>query len=336
MKRAPAVDMIHLLGGFQISQALYAAARTGVADRLLDGPRAVPELAAATGTRPELLRRLIGTLSAERVFTYDAGTDRAGLGPLGHTLAEGHPDSVRAVALMWMETHYLPFSGLYENLRDGVPAAERVLGEPFFDHLAADPEQVAGFSAAMRDLMHAVRRDALGAVDLSGVRRLVDIGGADGTALAGLAAKYPGLRGTVFDLPHVVTAATALLRERGLADRVDTSGGDFFEAVPGGADCYLACFILHDWDDARAARILRRVHEAAAPGARLFLVESVLGEGAAPELGGLLDLTMMAMLGGRERTREDWRELLTGAGFRLDRIVLTDGPMCVVEATHQP
>ncbi|MFF0739335.1 methyltransferase [Streptomyces sp. NPDC004111] len=333
---APAVSMLRLLGGFQVSQALYVAARARIADRLADGPRTVAELAEAADLRPELLRRLLRTLAAEGVFGYDEPQDRVTLGPLGHTLRTGAPGSVRNVALMWMETHYRPFAGLWQTLHDGIPAAQAELGMPFFDWLGKDPARIATFSGAMGDMMRTVRADALAAVRLDGVRTLVDIGGADGTALAELALREPRLRGTVFDLPHVVAAAPALLRDRGVADRITTEGGDFFTAVPAGADCYLACFVLHDWNDAQALRILGRVHEAAAPDARLLLVETVVGEGTPPEVATLLDLTMLGMLDGRERTRDDWRTLLADADFRLDRVLATGGPMCVVEATRMP
>ncbi|CAM5240006.1 hydroxyneurosporene-O-methyltransferase [Streptomyces spiroverticillatus] len=334
-RTAPAVAMLRLLGGFQLSQALYVVARAGVCDRLADGPRPVAELAGATGLRPELLRRLVRTLAGEDVFAYDAGRDTVALGRLGHTLCGEGEDSLRDVALMWMDTHYRPFARLWSTVHDGVPAADREYGEPFFDWLAREPERVSGFSAAMASLMRTVRRDALDGVDLSGVRRLVDIGGADGTALASLARRYPDLRGTVFDLPHVVAEAPALLAREGVADRVDTEGGDFFAAVPAGADAYLACFILHDWSDERCGRILDAVRAASAPGARLFLVETVFGEGAAPEVAALLDLTMMAMLDGRERTRADWAALLGDNGFRLDGITQTTSPMCVIAATRR-
>jgi hypothetical protein len=333
MTEAPAVDMLRLLGGFQISQALYVVARAGIADQLLAGPRPIDELAAAVAVRPDLLRRLLRTLSAEDVFTLDAAEQEVALGPLGPTLAAGTPESMRNVALTWMETHYLPFAELWGTLQDGVPAAERALGRPFFDWLGDSPENTATFSAAMADLLRAVRRDAVDALDLTGVHTVVDLGGADGTVLAALAARYPRLRGTVFDAPHVVAAAPALLRAHGVVDRIGTEGGDFFVSVPA-ADCYLACFILHDWDDEQSARILGTVRAAATPGARLFLVETVLGEGGSPQVATLLDLTMMGMLGGRERSAEDWRRLLTAAGFRLDRIRPTSSPMCVIEATR--
>ncbi|MFJ2774854.1 methyltransferase [Streptomyces sp. NPDC087300] len=330
--RTPAVAILRLLGGFQISQALYVAARAGIADELRAGARPVPAVAEATGLRPDLLRRLLRSLGAEQVFTYDEDRDAVALGPLGHTLCGDADDSVRDIALMWMETHYRPFAQLWSTLHDGVPAAERELGKPFFDWLGEDADRVAGFTSAMGNMMRAIRQDALDAIDLGGAEHLVDIGGADGTAIASLARRHPRLRGTVFDLPHVVSAATAALEAQGLADRIGISGGDFFQAVPAGADAYLACFILHDWNDKQSTRILERVHEAAAPGARLYLVETVLGRGPAPEIATMLDLTMMGMLDGRERTPEDWRSLLAGAGFRLTRTVETAGPMCVLEA----
>ncbi|MFJ2740872.1 methyltransferase [Streptomyces sp. NPDC087440] len=330
----PAVAMLRLLGGFQLSQALYVVARARVVDLLADGPLRVDEVARATGLRPEPLRRVLRTLATEHLFVRDEDQDSVALGPLGHTLLSNTDDSLRDLALMWMETHYRPFAHLWSTLHDEVPAAEHEWGMPFFDWLAQEPERVAGFSAAMSSMMRAVRRDALHSLDLTGVRRVVDVGGADGTALAAVAERHPELRGTVFDLPHVVAAAPALLERAEVADRVDTEGGDFFAGVPAGADAYLACFILHDWNDEQCARILARIHEAAAPGARLFLVETVLGAGAAPGVGALLDLTMLGMLTGRERTRGDWNTLLGGNGFRVDGIRETAGPMCVIEATR--
>ncbi|MGF1426732.1 methyltransferase [Kitasatospora sp. LaBMicrA B282] len=349
MTVAPSADMLRLLGGFQISQALYVTARAKVADHLLAGPLPLPALAAATGLDAAPLGRLLRTLAAEGVFTVEPDDDPdgedpdgepdgaahgplVGLGPLGRTLASDTPESLRNVALTWMETHYLAFAELWHTARDGVPAAERAYGRPFFDWLGEDPERVATFTAAMADFAR-LRRDALDAVEVDGARTVVDVGGADGTVLAALARRHPQVRGIVFDLPHVVAAAPPLLRAQGVADRVEAQGGDFFTAVPAG-DCYLACFILHDWDDEQAGRILARIHQAATPQARLVLVDTVLGEGALPQVATLLDLTMLGMLGGRERSAADWRHLLTAHGFQLDRIRPTAGPMCVLEATR--
>ncbi|SEL14798.1 methyltransferase [Streptacidiphilus jiangxiensis] len=331
---ADTVAALRLLGGFQLSQAAYVAARAGIADLLLDGPKPVAELAVAAGLRTEPLARIVRVLSGEGVFTFDPGTQLVGLGRLGRTFVTDAPESLRNIALMWMETHYLPFDELWGTVCDGVPAAERALGMPFFDWIGRDPALVALFTAAMRDFARAIRQGAIDAVDVGRAACVVDVGGADGAVLASVASRRPDLRGVVFDLPHVVTAAADVLRAGGLEDRVTTVGGDFFAEVPAG-DCHLACFILHDWDDERAGRILDRIHEAAsAPTARLLLVEIVLGEGSAHEVGSLLDLTMLGMLTGHERTSDDWRALLAAHGFHLDRIRPTGGPMCVLEATR--
>ncbi|MEW2352877.1 methyltransferase [Spirillospora sp. NPDC029432] len=332
MPSEAAVEMMNLLGGFMISQGLFAAARLGVADELVDGPRPVGEVAAAVGARPEPLRRLLRTLAVHGVFRLDG--DEAALGPLGGTLASGTPESLRNMALMWMETHYAPFGDLHRTLVDGRPAVEHHHGVPFFEWLGRAPERTALFSAAMSDALRALRMGALDGIDLSWAATVVDVGGADGAVLAELAARYPRLRGTVFDLPEVAASAAERLAAAGVADRVGAVGGDFFESVPAGADAYLACLILHDWDDERASRILRGVHAAAPAGARLILMDVVLPERDVPPAAALLDLTMMGILGGRERTEEDWRALLGGAGFALDRVLRPPGPCAVLETTR--
>jgi O-methyltransferase domain len=336
MNAAAAPAMLRLLGGFQISQALYVAARAGLADQLLDGPMPLSELATASGLRLDPLTRIVQVLAVEGVFAIDADTGLVRLGTLGRTLASGVPESLRNVALTWMETHYPAFGELWRTAETGRSAAELAFGMPFFDWLSEDPARVGVFTAAMTDFAGAIRQDAMDAVELGGVRTVVDIGGADGVVLAALARRYPKLRGTVFDLPHVVAAAPEVLRAQGVDDRITAAGGDFFAEVPSG-DCYLACFILHDWSDEQARQILARIHQAASvPEARLVLVEAVLDQGGAPEVARLLDLTMLGMLTGRERSAADWRALLVGSGFRLNRIRATAGPMCVIEATRIP
>ncbi|GAA2689467.1 methyltransferase [Streptomyces lunalinharesii] len=333
-KPAPALAMLRLLGGFQISQALYVAARARIADQLLEGPRPLHELAESSGLWPEPLARIIQALAVEEVFDYDAETEEVRLGRLGRTLASGVSDSVRNVALTWMETHYQPFGHLWQTAETGRPAADLALGMPFFDWLGQKPDRVETFTAAMTDFVKAIRQDAVNAVELDGAHTLVDIGGADGTVLVTLASRYPELHGVVFDLPHVVEAAPELLRAHQVDDRITTAGGDFFTEVPPG-DCYLLSFVLHDWSDEKAGHILDRIHQAASvPDARLVLVETVLDRGDAPQIARLLDLTMLGMLTGRERSSAAWRELLAANGFRLDRIRPTAGPMCVIEATR--
>jgi hypothetical protein len=233
-----------------------------------------------------------------------------------------------------METHYAPFGGLLETARTGVPAATRYYGRPFFAWLSEDSDQVARFTGAMAGLTAGIKAGAVAGYTVPGGPVIADLGAADGALLQEVLAADPdpGRRGIVFDLPHVVPAARARLAGSPLAGRVEVVAGDFFRAVPA-ADAYLLSMILHDWDDAGCAALLGSVAAAARPGARLVSLELVVPPGDAPHLATMIDLTMLGMLTGRERTAEELDELLGRAGFRLDRIVPTPTPMSIVEAT---
>lgn len=330
----PSAQMVAMLGGFQVSQALYVVARLDLATKMADGPRRVEDLAATAGAHPESLRRLLRNMAGFGLFTQVA-PDTYAVTPLGATLASDTPGSVRDLALTWMETHYAPFSRLVDTVRTGEPAADQHYGRPFFDWLAQDPDQVARFTGAMGNLTGALKVGALAGYRLPDGAPVADIGGADGALLAALlhADPNPRRRGIVFDLPHVVPAAHKLLADEGLADRVDVLGGDFFREVPA-AQVYLLSMIVHDWDDAGAGRLLTTIAEAAAPGARLVCLELVVPPGDGPHLAKMIDLTMLGMLTGKERTGPEITELFDGAGFRVDRIVDTPTPMSIVEATR--
>jgi hypothetical protein len=329
----PPVRMAELLAGFQVSQALYTVAKLGVCTELLAGPRTAEQLAAAVGAHPPALARLLRDLAGLGVFRSVAPGTWA-VTPLGATLAEGSPGSVRDLALTWMETHYLPFAGLLGTARTGVPAATAYYGRPFFSWLAGDAEHVRRFTGAMAGLTTGIKAGAIAGYTVPGGRTIADIGAADGALLQAVLAADPDpqRRGIVFDLPHVVPAAVERLAGSGLADRVDVVAGDFFERVPA-ADAYLLSMILHDWDDEACAVLLGRIAEAARPGARLVSLEMVIPPGDAPHPATLMDLTMLGMLTGRERTAEELAALLDRAGFTLDRILPTATPMSLVEAT---
>jgi O-methyltransferase domain/Dimerisation domain len=327
----PSVRMVELLAGFQVSQALYAVAKLGVCTALLDGPHTADEVAASVGAQPDVVRRLLRDLAGLGVFTTPS-PDRYAVTPLGATLAEGTPGSVRDLALTWMETHYAPFGLLLETARTGEPAATRYYGRPFFQWLARDPEQVARFTGAMAGLTEGIKSGAVAGYRVPGGPTIADIGGADGALLLDVLAADPQRRGIVFDLPHVVPAARARLAGHPLAGRVDVVAGDFFAAVPP-ADTYLLSMVLHDWDDEAAAAILANIAAAAPPGARLVGLELVVPPGDAPHLATMIDLTMLGMLTGRERTAEELTALLAAAGFRVDRITPTATPISLVEAT---
>jgi O-methyltransferase domain len=213
-----------------------------------------------------------------------------------------------------------------------VPAADLHYGEPFFAWLSNHPDQVATFSEAMANLSDGIKVGALANLDASGVGTLVDVGGADGTLLAIVVSRSPSTKGVLFDLPHVVSGAAKTLADRGVADRVDVVGGDFFGQLPKG-DAYMLAHILHDWADDEAEQILRNVAAASGSGARLLLVEFVLPPGDEPHMAKMIDLTMLGMLTGRERSEADWHALLDRAGFDSVTIEMTATPISLIHAS---
>ena len=172
----------------------------------------------------------------------------------------------------------------------------------------------------------------LEAYDFSGVRTLLDIGGGNGSMTLAILERYRAARGIVYDLPYIEAAANDRIRSAGAADRVRFEAGDFFERVPEGADAHLLNVLLHDWNDAESLRILKRSREPLAPGGRLVVIETVVPEDDRPEMVHLMDLNMLVMTGGLERTQSEYRALFEAAGYRLARALPTAGPFSVLEA----
>jgi O-methyltransferase domain/Dimerisation domain len=330
----PPVQMMQMLGGFQISQALYVVAKLGVADQLLEGPRPVAEIADAVGADPTALGRLLRTLSSLGVFTESQSEPGVfSVTPLGRTLASDEPGSVRDMALMWMETHYSPFSRLLDTAKTGVTSADLHYGEPFFDWISQHPDQVSQFTRAMANLTNGIKAGAVASYDFSGAGKIVDVGAADGALLAQILAATPTVTGVAFDLPHVIADAAPALKGHGLGDRLTAESGNFFEAVPAGADTYLLSLVLHDWNDAQAGKILENIRQVASPGATILALEPVMPDGDGPHMSKTLDLTMLAMTGGRERRADEHRKLLEQAGLTFQGVTPTPTPVSFVVAT---
>jgi hypothetical protein len=326
----PSAVMTQMLGGFQASQALYVVAKLDICTMLDDGPLSVADLAARSGAQPQALSRLIRTLTMLGLFQTNG--DLVGTTALGAILSRNNPESLTAVAELWMETHYGPFGELLHTVRTGQPGADRYFGMPMFEWIAEKPERAEQMARAMADVTGTMRRGMFEGYELPPGQTVADIGGSDGSLLAELIAGLPDRRGIVFDRPEVAPLAQAAMTARGLADRVEAVGGDFFASVPA-ADLYLLSFVLHDWDDAACVRILRTIRQAAGPDSRLMVVEGVVPPGDVPHVMKMIDLTMLGMVPGRERTAEEYAALLGEAGFVLDRIVATPSPLSIIEGT---
>jgi hypothetical protein len=218
------------------------------------------------------------------------------------------------------------------SVATGEPAFDHAHGVPFFEYMKAHAAVASSFNTVMTDQNAAAAQAVVEAYDFSGLGTLVDVGGGHGSLLAAILAAYPPLRGILYDLPHVVAGARATLEAAGIADRCAIIGGDFFERVPAGGDAYLLKHILHNWDDLRCAAILRAGRDAMPESGRLLVVETLIPPGDEPSYGKYLDLEMLVLLPGRERTEAEYEKLLQATGFTLSRVIGTRSELSILEA----
>ena len=318
--------------GHWLAQLIYTAANIRLADHLAAGPRSAAELAAATATNPRALHRFMRTLASFGLLKHEP-EERFALAPLGDALRSDAPGAARATVLtMGGPALRGAFGEFQHSLETGKTAMEKVFGMPFFDYLAQRPEEAAQFSESMVGIHGGEPPTVAEAYDFSGVPTIVDVGGATGNMLAHILAKYPQPRGVLFDRPYVVAEAPALLRAHGVEDRVSIEHGSFFDSVPAGGDAYILSHIIHDWNEEQCLTILGNCRKAMKPGARLLIVEFVLPEDETPHFGKLVDMVMLAIPGGEERTASEYRTLLAAAGLKMTRVIPTASAVSIVEA----
>lgn len=313
--------LAELTDGYLSTQLLHVAAELGLADALAAGERSAAELAIDCGADPRVLERVLRGLAADGVLDDRQG-GRFALTAVGELLRADHSRSMRGAVLARGRLYYAALAGLLDATRAGGTPFELVHGTPFFAHLDAHPAESADFQASM---LARSRREAAAVVeayDFAAFGRLVDVGGGSGLLLGAVLEAHPGLAGILFDRPEVVAGAT-----------LRAVGGDFFTGVPAGADAYLLSRVLHDWDDDEAVAILRTCQRAMPDTATLLLVEALLPERAADDPAAVrMDLHMLLLLHGRERTRSEFSALLAAAGLRLTAVVPTSAGVSVLEA----
>jgi orsellinic acid C2-O-methyltransferase len=335
--------LLGMVNGFVRSQIIGIAARLSIADHLAGGPRSAEELASLTGTRADLLERVMRALASCGVFA-ETDEGRFALTDLSQALRRDAPRSVRDILVsLTTEETYQSVGQLEHTLRTGQVAFEHLYGEPLFDWWESHPDGDRLWQAAGDQWDVIELPQVLAACDFSRFHTVVDVGGNRGRFLAAILAAHPGLQGIVFDRPGVVEGASEVAASLGVADRLTTAAGDFFHdwpevfgEVPSGRDAYILRRVLHDWDDDRARTILHNCQTAMTATGTLLVIERLAPPRVAPspivEGTMMIDMLMMALLGGRQRTEAEFRDLLRSAGMELTNVSFSPTRIAVLEA----
>jgi hypothetical protein len=325
------MQMMQMVMGAWVAQAVSAAAHLALADHLAAGPLDASALAEKSGASADGVHRLMRALSSIGVFKMEGAT--FSLTPLGETLRSGVPGSMRNIVLAETDTaHWLSWGKFPQAIKEGRKMTIEALGTEPWDYYAKHPADGEQFSRAMGDISGLAIEPVLATYDFGYAGTIVDVGGAHGALLAAMLAKKPDAKGILFDLPNTVATAKGAIAAKGLSDRVEIVGGDFFKEVPKGGDLYLLKHILHDWDDAECVAILKCVRAAMKPTSKVVVVEFALADQAPPP-AHFMDLNMLVMLSGRERTAEQYGALFAKAGLKMDRFLPTPSPIGICEAS---
>lgn len=331
----PRTNLLRLISGFQVSQAINVAATLGLADALREGPRTASALARATGTHPDALHRLLRVLAAVGVLQPD-GDHAYALSAMGEFLRRDAKGTCAPMAELFNRTNvWNAWGDLLNTIRTGDTAFDRVHGCNVWDYRVQHREEAVIFDRAMASGTARLSQAILDIGEFGRFAHVVDVGGGDGMFLANILERHPSVHGTLFDQPEVIARAIPALCGKSYESRLDVSDGNFFDSVPAGGDAYLLKWILHDWSDTAAVDILRSCRRSMTPNSRLLVAEYIIGPGYASPEGELMDLTMMVMNGGRERTPDEFAAIFATAGFRLLSVTRTATPLCLIEGVLQ-
>ncbi|MEO7196282.1 MAG: methyltransferase [Pseudonocardiaceae bacterium] len=310
--------LIQMIQGCQVTQIVGTVAQLDLAGQLAAEPKSSAELADATGADLDGLTRLVRAATTVGLVA-ETEPDRFVLTPLGACLATNtQPTSLRDFAIaLAAPGQWLPCGHLYDAVMTG-RCTTTTLGMEIWDYYQENPEEDATFARGVGNLTAGISTEVAACYDVTRFTRIVDIGGSQGVLLAALLEAAPQATGVLFDRPEIVTGARSMITTRGLAERVEFVGGNFFTEVPWGGDLYVLKSVLQDWDDAHALRILANCHRAARPGSTLLVVEGIVPTEPTPSPLHLLNLFLLVQVGGRERHQA----LLEAADYRLERVIL--------------
>lgn len=328
----PQVTMFKMISGFWLSRAIYVAVKLAIPDLVKEQPKSAEELALATNTHAPSLYRVLRALASVGIFAEDEER-RFQLTPLAAILQTDISGSLRFMAMAELgEDHYPAWEHVLHSVKTGEIAFNYRFGMPQWEFLAKNPENARIFDNYMVHATESINGAILSSYDFSPFSKLVDVGGGNGGLIMGILKANKGMQGVLFDLPHVIESARLRIEEAGLADRCELIAGDFFQFVPEGGDAYILKWVLHDWNDEQSVVILKNCRRTMGDKGKLLLIESVIASGNEASFGKFMDLNMLVMTGGRERTESQYREVMAAGGFELSKIVPTLSPFCVIEA----
>jgi hypothetical protein len=323
---SPFESLREIAAGYCLSRALHVVANLGVADQLDETPRTAAELAQSVGAHAEGLGRVLRLLSAHGVFESSDGKFQHS--PASRLLRTDHPRSMSAFVRMFgLPPIWATYGELEQSVRTGLPVGENVVSGGLWGYVAQHPEANAIFNAAMVAKAQAQIAGVLAAYDFSGFEVIGDIGGGRGHLLSAVLERAPTAKGVLFDLPHVVEDEAGAK-----SPRLTRQAGDFFKDELPVCDAYLVMEVIHDWGDAESISILKAIRRAAPSHARLLLIEEMVPDDPGPAWSKMLDIHMLALLGGKQRTRREYVALLDSAGFAFERETDTGAGISILEA----
>ena len=322
----PFETLRQMTGGYCLSRGLHVVANLAVADKLDETPRTATELAASVGAQPEALGRVLRLLSAHGVFESCGGKFRHS--PSSRMLRTDHPQSMRDYVRMFgLPPFWATFGEMEQSVRTGLPASDTVTSGSLWAYFAQHPEANAIFNATMVTKAHTQIAGVLAAYDFSGFKVIGDIGGGRGHLLSAVLERVPTAKGVLFDLPHVVEDKAGAV-----SPRLTRQGGDFFKDKLPVCDAYLVMEVIHDWSDAESVSILKAIRRAAPSHAKLLLIEEMVPDHPGPAWSKMLDIHMLVLLGGMQRTRAQYEALFHAAGFSFKREIETGAGISILEA----
>jgi len=326
------LQMLQIISGFWISRGVYVIAKLGIPDLLKSGPKTAEELAEATKMHAPSLFRILRALASVGVLS-SANGGRFAQTPVSETLVTDAPGSLRWFAVSELgQEHYPAWGNLMHSVKTGEIAFDNFFGVDIWKYFQQNPEDAAVFNDSMSSVTAATNEAILSLYDFSNFGTVVDVGGGHGGLITSILKSNPKVKGVLFDAPQVIEGARPKLEAAGLAERCETVAGDFFKSVPAGGDAYVMKWIIHDWDDEKSITILRNCRSRMRANGRLILVDCVVPESDEPHFSKFIDLNMLVMTGGKERTAKEFEQLLGAAGFKLLRIIPTELPTSIVEA----